>query len=48
MGLTPVIVKMIWADAIAASNRNAVSKVRFFMGGLISNKLMLFTKNIGK
>lgn len=35
MGLTPVTVKMVWADAIAASNKNAASKVRFFMCGLM-------------
>jgi hypothetical protein len=37
LGLSPAIVKIVWAEVIAASNRNAVSKVRFFMGGLISN-----------
>jgi hypothetical protein len=40
MGLTPVIVKMIWAEVIAASNRNAVSKVRFFMGGGLMGKVV--------
>jgi hypothetical protein len=33
IGLTPVTVKMVWADAIAASNKNEVSKVRFFLCG---------------
>jgi hypothetical protein len=33
IGLSPAIVKIVWAEVIAASNRNAVSKVRFFLCG---------------
>jgi hypothetical protein len=40
MGLTPVIVKMVWADAIAASNKNEVSKVRFFLCGGLMGKVI--------
>jgi hypothetical protein len=40
MGLTPVTVKIVWADAIAASNKKLVSKVRFFMCGGLMGKVV--------